>query len=73
MPYVWNDDLPLNVRTHLPDSAQTIYRHAFNQAWRTYRFDSAREEIAHRVAWSAVKKRYRKVDGDWVEKALVPE
>jgi hypothetical protein len=27
-----------------------------------------REEIAHRVAWAAVKKRYRKIGDFWIEK-----
>ncbi|HVO14046.1 MAG TPA: ChaB family protein, partial [Alphaproteobacteria bacterium] len=62
-----NDDLPLSVRAHLPAHAQDIYRSAFNSAWRQYRRgDRPNEEIAHRVAWAAVKKMYRK-DGDcWV-------
>jgi cation transport regulator ChaB len=25
-----------------------------------------REEIAHRVAWAAVKRQYRKLGGEWV-------
>jgi cation transport regulator len=62
MPYASNDDLPASVRNHLPQHAQDIFRKAFNNAWRTY---GAREEIAHRVAWAAVKKRYRKIDEDW--------
>ena len=48
------------MRDHLPDHAQTIYREAFNHAWVQYARDPAHEEIAHRVAWSAVKRKYRK-------------
>ena len=61
MPYASNDDLPASTRNH----AQDIFREAFNHAWRTYgaREPQRREEIAHRVAWAAVKKRYRKVGG----------
>jgi len=63
MLYGSNDDLPASVRNHLPEHAQDTFREAFNSAWRTY---GAREEIAHRVAWAAVKKSYRKVGDDWV-------
>jgi cation transport regulator len=65
MPYASNDDLPDSIRRHLPPDAQDIFRKAFNSAWRTYdeREPERREEIAFRVAWSAVKKHYRK-DGD---------
>jgi len=68
MPYATNSDLPPGVRKHLPLHAQDIYRSAFNNAWASYRGEEpARiEEIAHRVAWAAVKKRYRKVGADWV-------
>ena len=68
MPYTSNDDLPPAVRRHLPEHAQDIFREAFNNAWRTYgaREPYRREEIAHRVAWAAVKKSYRKVGDDWV-------
>jgi cation transport regulator len=68
MPYASNDDLPRSVREHLPAQAQDIFRGAFNSAWRTYgKTDPAHvEEIAHRVAWAAVKKRYRKLGETWV-------
>lgn len=68
MPYASNDDLPSGVRMHLPQHAQDIFREAFNHAWLTYgaREPDRREEIAHRVAWAAVKKSYHKVGNDWV-------
>lgn len=68
MPYASNADLPPSVRKHLPDHAQDIFRSAFNHAWETYGRSSPErvEEIAHRVAWAAVKKRYRKVADAWV-------
>jgi len=68
LPYASNEDLPVSLRRHLPQHAQDIFREAFNNAWRTYgaREPFRREEIAHRVAWSAVKKRYRKVDDYWI-------
>ena len=68
MPYTSNQDLPRSVRAHLPAHAQDIFRSAFNAAWRTYGgTDPAHiEGIAHRVAWAAVKKRYRKLGDTWV-------
>ena len=66
MPYVINDDLPMAVRSHLPEHAQDIYREAFNHAWQQYGGDPRQEEIAHRVAWAAVKKVYVKVGAEWL-------
>ncbi len=66
MPYRTIEDLPAPVRRHLPEHAQEIYRTAFNHAWESYAATPAREEIAHRVAWAAVKRRYRKAGADWV-------
>lgn len=66
MPYAVNSDLPTPVRHHLPPGAQTIYREAFNGAWQQYAKSDRREEISHRVAWTAVKKRYRKAGDMWV-------
>ena len=66
MPYLTNDDLPLGVQRHLPERAQNIYREAFNNAWVQYSEDPRQEEIAHRVAWSAVKRVYEKVGGEWM-------
>jgi len=71
--YKSNDDLPESVRDNLPVHAQEIYREAFNNAWEQYkdpedrRGDASREETAHRVAWSAVKKEYEKDEksGKW--------
>lgn len=68
MPYRINKTLPAAVRAHLPGPAQTVYREAFNHAWKTYAKSSRREEIAHRTAWAAVKKGYRKKGDKWVAK-----
>jgi len=68
MPYNNKTDLPDSVRSVLPDHAQDIYKEAFNSAYEEYkdptkRRDSAdREEVAHRVAWNAVKQKYQKGD-----------
>jgi len=67
LPYASNIDLPPAVQAHLPAGAQDIYREAFNHAWIEYadREPERLEEIAHRVAWAAVKRRYRKLGRDW--------
>ncbi|HZS85709.1 MAG TPA: ChaB family protein [Stellaceae bacterium] len=68
MPYAANEELPARLRAHLPPHAQDIFRAAFNSAWHAHGGDepAVREEIAHRIAWSAVKRRYRKLGADWV-------
>jgi cation transport regulator len=63
-------ELPDSVRDNVPKHAQEIYKEAFNSAWDEYadkdarRGDASREETAHKVAWAAVKKDYRKGDDD---------
>jgi cation transport regulator len=70
LPYATTEDLPSSVRDHLPLHAQEIYRAAFNSTWENYRDWgwSEREDIAYRIAWSAVKRRYRKAGDIWVER-----
>lgn len=75
MPYQSTSQLPKGVKNNLPKHAQEIYKAAFNSAWDSYKnpqeryTDSSREETAHRVAWSAVEKKYYKnSDDQWVEK-----
>lgn len=74
MPYEERGDLPESVKDNLPSHAQDIYKEAYNSAWSEYkdsddrRGNASREETAHRVAWAAVKKEYRKANGDWVRK-----
>lgn len=69
MPYKSTSDLPDSVRDNLPAHAQEIYMEAFNSAFDEYKERGAegREETAHKVAWSAVKKKYRKNEnsGKW--------
>jgi len=66
MPYDRLDDLPKSVRDALPSHAQEIYRAAYNNAWNEYkdpgerRGNESREEVSHKVAWSAVKAQYEK-------------
>lgn len=70
MPYSKITDLPENVQKVLPKHAQDIYKEAFNSAWEEYknpkdrRDDTDHEEVAHRVAWSAVKTKYEKGDNN---------
>ena len=70
MPYALLADLPESVRSHLPEHAQEIYRAAFNSAWTGYadRGSKEREEIAHRVAWAAVRHSYRKEGTEWIRR-----
>ncbi len=73
MPYKKRSDLPESVRNNLPEHAQDIYKEAFNNAWYQYedkkkrRENESQEEVAHKVAWSAVKREYHKQDGNWVK------
>lgn len=68
MPYASNTNLPPRIRHVLSGHAQDIYRAAFNNAFESYADSGRREEIAHRVAWAAVKKRYIKCGDEWVER-----
>ncbi|WP_078379259.1 ChaB family protein [Sutcliffiella halmapala] len=65
MPYDSLSELPGGVKDNLPKHAQEIYKEAFNSASEQYE----KEETAHKVAWSAVKNKYKKNENDnWVEK-----
>jgi cation transport regulator len=75
MPYKSNSELPERVRENLPEHGQDIYREAFNNAWEEYkepserRGNESREEVSHKVAWSAIEKVYHKnSEGKWVKK-----
>jgi len=74
MPYDKLSELPDSVKNSLPKHAQEIYKEAYNNAWDEYsdpedrRDNSSREETAHKVAWSAVKKSYKKKGEKWVKK-----
>jgi cation transport regulator len=68
VPYATNEALPPAVRDHLPEHAQDIFRAAFNNAWSRYADQGAAEQEAHahRIAWAAVKRGYRKLGTRWV-------
>lgn len=69
-------ELPENLRDILPKHAEEIYIAAYNSAWNQYkdpddrRGDDTREEVAHKVAWAAVKNDYEKDEatGKWKKK-----
>lgn len=69
MPYKSTADLPDSVRDNLPQHAQDIFMEAFNSAYDEYgdRGAEGREVTAFKVAWNAVKKKYRKNEktGKW--------
>ncbi len=60
----------------LPTHAQQIFKKAHDSAIKEYQDPSKRrwgkkesvEEVAHRVAWAAVKKEYVKEGDKWVKK-----
>jgi cation transport regulator len=68
MPYRINVDLPPAVQRRLPPHAQDIYREAFNRAFAAHSGDSHQEEVAHRIAWAAIKRGYMKVGDSWIRK-----
>jgi cation transport regulator len=76
MTYKSISSLPESVRHVLPKHAQEIYFETYNNAWAQYdkpeeRLENrSRAETAHRIAWSAVKKRYVKDEttGKWIRK-----
>lgn len=77
MPYKTVKELPERVTDNLPQHAQEIYMEAYNSAWEQYTDpekrrddDDTREEVAHKVAWAAVKNVYEKDErtGKWKRK-----
>lgn len=75
MPYNKLPDLPKGVEHNLPKHAQEIYQAAYNDAYHYYKdpknrdhgIEDSLEEVAHKVAWSAVKQKYVKnKKGEWI-------
>ncbi len=60
----------------LPEHAQEIYKEAHANALKQYQNPAKRrggkkqsaEEVAHKTAWAAVKRKYEKQGDNWVEK-----
>lgn len=76
MPYDSRSELPDTVTDALPKHAQEIFLAAYNNAFDEYansedrQGEDTREEVAFKVAWSAVKQSYHKNDnGNWVKNA----
>ena len=60
----------------LPNHAQEIYKEAHESALESYQDPEKRrnsnvsaEEVAHKVAWNAVKNEYEKKGDKWVKKS----
>lgn len=69
MPYTSIDDLPSGVQDNLPKHAQEIYQSAYNSAYEDHKDDEDAKQTAHRIAWSAVKRKYEKSsNGNWHKK-----
>lgn len=66
MPYDLIKDLPSKIKS-LPSSAKKIFVSAFNSS-----FKSVGEEKAFKIAWTAVKSKYKKVGDSWIVKKAVP-
>lgn len=74
MPYKIKLSLPKQTNK-LPPEAKGVYKEAFNDAERFYSEPKKRdnkkesqETVAAKVAWSAVKKKFKKVNDKWVKK-----
>lgn len=63
MPYGSVAELPKGV-SELPKHAKEIYRSAFNAAYKKYG-----EEKAHKIAWGAVKTKYKNGEKGWTAKS----
>lgn len=74
MPYEKTSDLPKSITDNLPPHAQKIYLASFNNALQEYQNPQKRfrggspEQTAHKVAWTAVKKKYTKKENQWKDK-----
>lgn len=64
MPYKDIKELPTSIKK-LPIGAQKIFKSAFNASYKKHG-----EERAFKIAWVAVKRRFKRVDGKWVAKGL---
>jgi|GEM_PF-3397978 len=52
------DDLPIHIKTILPDEYQEFYMNIFNNAYNDYQNDI----IAHKIALAAIEFSYPKVE-----------
>lgn len=71
--YTQISDLPQSIREELPESAQELYRVAYNRALEKYQAkddkstdDASLTEAAHNLAWRKVQEEYQKDEqGHW--------
>lgn len=64
MPYKSIEELPSKVKKVLPKAAQKLFMEVFNAAFNKYG-----EEKAFKIAWAAVKKRFKKKGNRWVARS----
>ncbi|HEX3583061.1 MAG TPA: ChaB family protein [Thermoanaerobaculia bacterium] len=67
MRYETIDELPIHCRINLPESAQHVYRDAWNQAWDNH----ADARLARDRAWREVREQFERdaVTGCWMRRA----
>lgn len=71
MPYKSNTYLPEQIKDIPSNHAKNIYSTVFNHAWNEYDDQTKRrnletlEQVGYKVAWSAVKKKFIKIDNKW--------
>jgi cation transport regulator len=78
MEYKTKSDLPETLRAVLPDDAQEVYLHAYQEAWDDYEEGEGgmtRSAMASQVAWRLVKKEYvqDKKSGAWYKVGEGPD
>jgi cation transport regulator len=67
-----NSELPKKVQNRLPESAQDIFREAYNNALEHYsdpkrlKFGDTQEETCYKAAWAAVKEKFTQKSDKWV-------
>ena len=76
--YACNEALPASIIQALPQSAQTLYRNAYNSAWAQHVMPIKRAlaishaQVADRAGWTAVKRLYVLEKGQWLWRGEPP-
>jgi cation transport regulator ChaB len=79
MKYTSIRELPVTVRTVLPEEAQALYLKAYTEGWDTYDEETSselsRESVAHRQGWVAVEREFVQEErsGKWYRRGEEPE
>lgn len=72
MTFKSNNELPERVQNRLPESAQDLFRDAYNKALERFadskklKYGDTREETCYKAAWDAVKEKYVQKSDKWV-------